>query len=40
MWASEVVREDLLRYGLLISEGKCTWGARRSIEWKGSCSTL
>ena len=35
MWASEVVREDLLRYGLLISEGKCTWGARRSIEWTG-----
>ena len=26
MWASRVVREDLLRYGLLISESKCTWG--------------
>ena len=35
MWASQVVREDLIRYGLLISEGKCTWGARRSIEWTG-----
>jgi hypothetical protein len=33
--ASEVVRSDLIRYGLLISEAKCSWGARRMLEWTG-----
>ena len=33
--ASKQVREDLLRYGLLISESKCSWGARSVIEWTG-----
>ena len=33
--ASEIVRNDLVRYGLLISEAKCSWGARRTLEWTG-----
>ena len=33
--ASEKVRGDLISYGLLISENKCQWGARRMIEWTG-----
>ena len=33
--ASEFVRGDLIRYGLLISEAKCSWGARRVLEWTG-----
>ena len=33
--ASRVVRQDLINYGLLISESKCSWGARRSLEWTG-----
>ena len=33
--ASEVVRRDLVRYGLLLSESKCMWGARRTLEWMG-----
>ena len=33
--ASKVVRDDLMRYGLLISESKCSWGARRVLEWTG-----
>ena len=32
---SRKVREDLVRYGLLISEDKCAWGARRNILWVG-----
>jgi hypothetical protein len=32
---SRRVREDLIRYGLLISEDKCSWGARRRLEWVG-----
>ena len=34
---SRRVREDLERHGLLISEPKCAWGARRSILWVGFC---
>ena len=30
MMASEVVRSDLIRYRLLLSETKCSWGARRT----------
>ena len=33
--ASRIVRQDLINYGLLISESKCSWGARRSLEWTG-----
>lgn len=33
--ASEKVRSDLISYGLLISENKCSWGARQSILWTG-----
>ena len=33
--ASRLVRQDLIDYGLLISESKCSWGARRSLEWTG-----
>ena len=33
--ASEQVRGDLLRYGLLISEKKCSWGASQSVQWTG-----
>ena len=32
---SQKVRQDLNNYGLLISEDKCSWGARRRIEWIG-----
>ena len=32
---SRRVREDLQRLGLLISEDKCSWGARRELEWVG-----
>ena len=32
---SRRVRDDLGRYGLLISEDKCAWGARRNILWVG-----
>ena len=32
---SERVRGDLQELGLLISEDKCSWGARRKIEWVG-----
>ena len=35
MRASEVVRSDLIRYGLLLSENKCMWAARRTLEWTG-----
>ena len=35
MRASEVVRRDLVRYRLLLSESKCMWGARRTLEWTG-----
>ena len=35
MQASAQIRQDLLNYGLLISESKCSWGARRSLEWTG-----
>ena len=33
MRASKVVKGDLIRYGLLLSENKCMWGARRTLEW-------
>ena len=33
--ASAQVRGDLQSYGLLISEKKCSWGARQSIRWTG-----
>ena len=33
--ASEQVRRDLIKYGLLISEQKCSWGARQCITWTG-----
>ena len=33
--ASEQVRSDLKSYGLLVSEGKCSWGARRKLTWTG-----
>ena len=29
------VKKDLQDYGLLISEDKCSWGARRRIRWIG-----
>ena len=32
---SNRVRNDLQDYGLLISEDKCAWGARRRIRWIG-----
>ena len=32
---SKQVRDDLLKYGLLISEKKCSWGARQTLEWTG-----
>ena len=32
---SRRVREDLQKLGLLISEDKCSWGARRELEWVG-----
>ena len=32
---SRRVRKDLQEYGLLISEDKCSWGARRRIRWIG-----
>ena len=34
--ASNRVREDLARYGLLASETKSEWGARRNVVWTGS----
>ena len=33
--ASERVRRDLQRYGLLASESKSEWGARRQLVWTG-----
>ena len=33
--ASECVRKDLKEYGLLMSEDKSEWGARREIVWTG-----
>ena len=33
--ASEQVRGDLIRYGLLISESKCSWGASQTVQWTG-----
>ena len=33
--ASECVRRDLQRYGLLASEEKSEWGARRQLVWTG-----
>ena len=33
--ASGRVRQDLISYGLLISESKCSWGARMTLEWTG-----
>ena len=33
--ASESVRKDLKKYGLLMSEDKSEWGARREIVWTG-----
>ena len=33
--ASKDVREDLVKYGLLTSEEKSEWGARRRITWTG-----
>ena len=33
--ASRRIRQDLISYGLLISESKCSWGARRVLEWTG-----
>ena len=35
IWASERVRKDLKKYGLLVSEEKSEWGARREIVWTG-----
>ena len=35
IWASERVRKDLKKYGLLVSEDKSEWGARREIVWTG-----
>ena len=35
MGLSNRVRKDLQDYGLLISEDKCLWGARRRIRWIG-----
>ena len=29
------VRADLMALGLLISEEKCSWGARSILEWTG-----
>ena len=33
--ASEQVRGDLIKYGLLISENKCSWGASQLVQWTG-----
>ena len=33
--ASAQVREDLIKYGLLISEKKSKWGASQTVEWTG-----
>ena len=33
--ASRMVREDLRKYGLLISEDKCVWGATQTLTWTG-----
>ena len=33
--ASEQVRGDLIKYGLLISEKKCRWGASQMVQWTG-----
>ena len=35
IWASERVRNDLKRYGLLVSKDKSEWGAPRLIIWTG-----
>ena len=35
VWASKRVRKDLKRYGLLVSEDKSEWGARKVIIWTG-----
>ena len=35
IWASERVRKDLKKYGLLVSEEKSEWGARREVVWTG-----
>ena len=32
---SAIVRADLIALGLLISEEKCSWGARSKLEWTG-----
>ena len=32
---SNTVRSDLISMGLLISEEKCSWGARKRLEWTG-----
>ena len=32
---SNTVRSDLISLGLLISEEKCSWGARKQLEWTG-----
>ena len=32
---SRRVRQDLTDFGLLIAEDKCSWGARRRLEWIG-----
>ena len=32
---SAAVRADLMALGLLISEEKCSWGARTLLEWTG-----
>ena len=32
---SDSVRSDLIALGLLISEEKCSWGARKQLEWTG-----
>ena len=36
---SRRVHEDLLRFGLLISEDKCTWGRGRGFSGSGSSGT-
>ena len=33
--ASGRVRQDRISYGLLISESKCSWSARMTLEWTG-----
>ena len=35
MQNSASVRADLIALGLLISEEKCSWGARTKLEWTG-----